>query len=141
IPGIYSVVNNVNGKCYIGSSYNLRRRRTDHLRALRDGKHPNKILQAAYKKYGEENFSFEFIEHVPDTSLLIKREQAWVDFMNPEYNICRQMVNSRLGVKLTKEQCDAIKAKGRKASPETRKKLSDSHKGYVIPKEQREKIA
>jgi hypothetical protein len=48
---------------------------------LRRNKHFNKYLQAAWNKHGENNFSFEVLELVADTSYLIEREQYWIDFL------------------------------------------------------------
>lgn len=64
--GIYKITNKINGKFYIGSSNNLRKRLQDHKRELRAGKHTNKHLQASWNKYGEDSFDFEVLEIVSD---------------------------------------------------------------------------
>jgi group I intron endonuclease len=61
ISGIYSIVNNINNKKYIGQSRNIKRRIYNHKYELRKNKHFNKHLQRAWNKYGEEHFSFEVI--------------------------------------------------------------------------------
>lgn len=60
--GIYKIENKVNGKVYIGSSNSIKRRWQKHKALLRHGKHQNSHLQAAWDKYGEDNFSFSVIE-------------------------------------------------------------------------------
>lgn len=117
ISGIYSIINLINGKCYIGSSINLKNRKYNHFYHLRKNNHINKKLQNSFDKHGEENFSFELVEILENKDNLIKTEQKWVDFFKPEYNICNQVVNSRLGIK---------------ASDETKRKMSISFKGRVI---------
>lgn len=62
ICGIYCIENLVNGKKYIGQSVNIERRKNRHFRELNSSKSPNKILQRAWNKYGEENFNFYVIE-------------------------------------------------------------------------------
>ena len=57
--GIYKILNTVNGKFYIGSTNNLRKRLYEHYRALNLGIHTNKHLQAAWIKYGKEGFKFQ----------------------------------------------------------------------------------
>lgn len=52
--GIYSFVNNVNGKQYIGSAKNLYLRLNEYL----SNRKFNRALQSANLKYGLENFSF-----------------------------------------------------------------------------------
>lgn len=42
--GIYKIMNNVNGKCYVGSSIDLHQRRLQHFAALKYNKHINKHL-------------------------------------------------------------------------------------------------
>ena len=52
--GIYSFINNINGKQYIGSAKDLYLRLNEHLSKRKS----NSALQAAILKYGLENFDF-----------------------------------------------------------------------------------
>jgi len=113
ISGVYQITNQVNGKHYIGSAVNLKRRHTQHQSALRHGRHKNPHLQAAWHKYGESAFGFTVLEYVEDSALLIPREQHFFDMLNPEYNIAPN-AGSNLG---------------RRFSAEIRKKVSEAHKG------------
>lgn len=45
--GIYRIINSVNGKCYVGSSIDLNRRRKEHFYHLENNSHPNIHLQNA----------------------------------------------------------------------------------------------
>ena len=92
--GIYSIINLVNNNIYIGSSVDIRKRMLSHFRVLRTGKHRNSHLQHAYNKYGEDKFQFSTIE-VVDKNSLIYKEQCWIDFFNPEYNIIRRADRSK----------------------------------------------
>lgn len=83
--GIYQIENKVNSKVYIGSSNNIERRWQKHKALLRHGKHQNSHLQAAWNKYGEDNFIFSIIELCSIDSLL-DREQYFINMINPEYN-------------------------------------------------------
>lgn len=74
--GIYAIVNRLNGKMLIASAINLEQAREEQLRLLRERRHPNKHLQAAYNKYGSEHFEFEVIERCP-FSALRDREDHW----------------------------------------------------------------
>lgn len=56
--GVYLISNNVNGKCYVGSTIHLDQRRKQHFSRLAHNKH----LQNAYNKYGKEAFEFEVLE-------------------------------------------------------------------------------
>jgi group I intron endonuclease len=59
--GIYKIVNEVNGKCYVGSSKNIKRRMHDHFISLTNGKHRNARLQNSWDRHGRDNFTFETI--------------------------------------------------------------------------------
>lgn len=86
ISGIYEIVNKVNGHRYIGSSINILNRWYDHKYDLRKQIHHSKYLQAAWNKYGAENFAFNIIKEC-DANILISQEQDYLDSMKPEYNI------------------------------------------------------
>ena len=101
--GIYSIINEVNGKFYIGSAVSIRKRWYNHRRGLNKGTHENKHLRRAWKKYGEGAFYFGVLEPVEDPTCLTDREQYWMDLLKPEYNIC-PTAGSSLGVKRTEEQ-------------------------------------
>lgn len=60
--GIYRIINKLNGRIYIGSSKEFKRRWKQHTYSLRSQKHQNKFLQADFNKCGEEAFVFEVVE-------------------------------------------------------------------------------
>lgn len=81
--GIYAIVNDVNGKLYVGKSINIERRIGDHFRLLRSNvrsKDCNRHLHAAFKKYGENSFSHRILESfdVIDDAVLSDRELYWM---------------------------------------------------------------
>ena len=51
--GIYKILNKINGKFYIGSAVNFKRRFARHKRLLNINCHPNEYLQNAWNKYWE----------------------------------------------------------------------------------------
>jgi group I intron endonuclease len=92
-------------------------------------------------KYGYSNFSLDILEYCkPD--LLIKREQYYIDLLDPEYNILK-VAGSVLGFKhseATKVQMSINNTGvnnplfGKKHSYETRKKIRESLKLNITPK-------
>lgn len=82
--GIYIIKNNITNECYIGQSKHIKSRMLDHKNKLKNNKHIYKngeptLLQKAWNKYGEENFSFDFVE-ICNEEDLNAREEYWIDF-------------------------------------------------------------
>lgn len=115
--GIYCFKNKVNNKIYIGSAKNLRKRLVQHLSNLRLNKHHSIHFQNAWNKYGEENFDYEVIELIEDVSILLVREQYYLNtilfaqeyiskesnkFLELGYNI-NPIASNRLGSKQSKK--------------------------------------
>jgi group I intron endonuclease len=85
--GIYKIVNKINGKYYVGSSKDVKHRWNDHIRDLRKNNHHNDYLQAAWNKYGEQSFEFQFIESVNEDELLLV-EQKYLDELKTQQHMC-----------------------------------------------------
>lgn len=137
--GIYLIVCSVSLHRYIGSAVNLNKRCAHHIAMLRANKHCNDHLQRAFNCYGEEAFSFEVLELVPDKQDLIVYEQHHIDTSRPEYNLCPIAGNS-LGYRHRDEdkKIMSAKAKARERSPhssETKEKMSRSNRGQKRPPE------
>lgn len=105
--GIYKITNWINGKFYIGSAVHFKKRWSIHKSQLNNKKHDNRHLQAAWNKYGTNQFIFHIIEFVDNLELLLEREQYWITLTN----CCDRMVGynlsptagSQLGIKRSAE--------------------------------------
>lgn len=84
IGGIYRIRNLATDECYIGSTFNLRSRRSFHQHKLVYGKHTG-LLQAAFDKHGPELFAFEVLI-ICEREWLSEYEWALIDRLNPAYN-------------------------------------------------------
>lgn len=120
--GIYTIINNINGRLYIGSAVNLKSRKDKHFWALAKCCHYNRYLQNAVVKYGLDAFSFHVIELVDDKSLLIQREQFYID-ETESYKVTN-------GYNLYPTAGSSL---GARHSDETRAKISDAHRGKKNP--------
>lgn len=144
--GIYRIINSSNGKCYVGSSIDINRRRLEHFSALLHNRHVNNHLQNAYNKYGRDSFIFEVIENLEITDNikedLLEREQFWIDNLRPEYNILL-VAGSTLGYHHTEETKQKISnsTKGVKKSAEHTKHIKEGQQGRVLTQEHKEKLS
>jgi group I intron endonuclease len=84
--GIYHIVCDVNGNEYIGRAYDVERRMRGHLDDLCASTHHNRNLQAAFKNYGEEHFSFTLLIPCPRHKC-VQYEQWYLDHHRPAYNL------------------------------------------------------
>jgi len=83
--GIYQIRNTRNGKIYIGSTNNFKRRKREHFTNLRLKKHDNIILQRSYNKNKNE-LVFE-IYFICAPNLCEFYEQRCLDILKNKYNI------------------------------------------------------
>jgi len=136
--GIYQIKNVINGNAYIGQSVELNRRSHDHFQRLKNNKHENGHLQNAFKKYGKENFVFDILLYCEPFELT-RYEQKIVDILEPQYNICKECVDSPKGIKRTEESKlkMSLAANGRKHTEETKRKISLANKGRKVSEEGR----
>ncbi len=73
--GVYAFINNVNGKLYVGSAFNLRKRLLEHVNGVKS----NIPLQRAFRKYGLYNFTFVIYEFYTSTNYkLTDLETAYI---------------------------------------------------------------
>lgn len=134
--GVYRWVNNLNGKTYVGSGVNLAKRLGSYYNKKELSRNPRPILDALLK-YGYNNFTLEILEYCPKT-ILLEREQFYLDLLVPEYNILKHAY-SLLGFKHSQESIEKLKAKI--ISPEHKEILSAVHKGKLVSDETKNKLA
>lgn len=147
--GIYSITNTVTGKQYIGQTGQAFDRRYWHHRwKLREGTHDNKHLQRSWEKYGEEAFVFNVVYVANSRENLDKLEQKYInefDTYKNGYNMTEGGSGKR-GCPMSERAKAIVGAKnrvhnlGKKASPETRAKMSRSSKHTRPTEEHKQKL-
>lgn len=108
--GIYRISNSIDGRIYIGSSKSLIKRFDLHKKSLVESnkKHHSSHLENFSRKYPDVCFIFEVIEIVEDLSLLLEREQHYLDTLKPfgknGFNIKRKAANSNGFIRASKDK-------------------------------------
>lgn len=92
--GIYIITCIPNGYIYVGrTKQNFNIRWSQHTSDLKYGKHCSPIFQNCFNKYGLHNFSFDVLERCEGVDL-VKREQYWIDLLQPNINISKNATAS-----------------------------------------------
>ena len=137
---IYQIKNLKTGQCYVGRTCDFTRRRRQHFKALKNGKHSSSFLQRAYNKYGDEAFQMEALCHGLSKEKAKSIEQKLLDqYYHELYNCSRSAVSSMAPgdkhTEATKRKMSAAKkgAKnafyGKQHTEEAKARMSASHKG------------
>ena len=131
--GIYAIKHTLSGNMYIGSSYSIKTRLSQHLNSLNNNKHHSKYLQNAWNKHNHNDFLALILETVVSRDELSKREQYWLDYYDSYKNgfNARPQADNFFGMEWSDEQNKARKESNVLAwkNTELRKKLSDKFKG------------
>lgn len=154
---------------YFGSTMCFKKRKQQHLYALKRKKHGNPFMQKAFNKHGYANFD---VMQIVDEEEVIAVEQMFIDehYGNKQCMNISPTAGSRRGVphseeskqklsiahkgrKLTEEQREAMRRRGvspqfreaanhfaRNRPPETIEKIRQNMIGHVVKKETRNKI-
>lgn len=141
---IYTITNTINGKQYVGlTTVKPERRLYEHQNNAKNGR--PEAIYCAMRKYGVEKFTFEIIDNAESIEELKELEVKWIDKLGT-YKIGYNMtiggdgLNDPSGEVIKKI---AHKLRGRKMSPETRKKLEpywESRRGVAKPQHVREAL-
>ena len=137
ICGIYSIINKIDNRVYIGSSTDIIRRWGVHRTSLRAGKHHAKALQRDWSLYGEDAFEFSVIEEI-DRACLRDREYSCIQqrqSVDRSYGYNSTHNTSTGGRTCSPETAELISKAltGRKISPEVRLKMGAVRRGCKFP--------
>lgn len=140
---IYLIVNNINGKTYVGK----RKFRFKTSTFSKDGyMGSGKAVKRAQKRYGIENFEKFLITYTSSEKDACEKEKFWIahykSLGKAEYNIslCQGGVIGRKCSEKQKEKMRKIMV-GRTISDETKKKISETLHGRHHSYEEKEKIS
>jgi len=126
--------NKLNGKKYVGSSVDLRRRLLEYYNVNRLLNEESMPINVALLKYGYHNFSLTILE-ICDTDGLMSREKHFFEVYSPEYNILKTPGSPSRGSgwKHSEAAIENMRAaaKIRSQSPENLAKLSAAQSSSI----------
>jgi group I intron endonuclease len=126
IHTIYKIVNNINGKIYIGYDSNWPKRKQSHLYHTKDR---NQYIYQAFRKYGTDNFTWEPIYQSKDGKHCL---QVMESYFIKEYDSFKNGYNLTLGGEGTL---------GRPTQQSTKNKISQALKNKPKTKEHIQKMS
>jgi len=89
INGIYSILNEKNGRVYIGKSNDCKKRKRMHFSSLLKGGHHNSEIQKDYNLFGLGAFTFRVLEVVfPDKKEMNFKETTWINRLKARDPAC-----------------------------------------------------
>lgn len=137
---VYSILNRVNGKQYIGGTIDTKSRWLNHKNSLNNNIHFNRCLQEDWNKFGENAFDFLLLEPVSAPDELVECELRWFLSLDNLYNINKPVGENHNGSwKMPSDEIKqqmSISRKGEKHflfgkhhTPETISKIVQARKG------------
>jgi group I intron endonuclease len=133
--GVYAI-QCVDGRTYVGSSFDVKTRCRKHREALLRGQNRNRPIQEAWVQLGAHAFRFSVLEAVPEGDLHAA-EQRWMDHFRDRgglFNVA-PMAGSNTGIKARAETKAKMTASriGKRAGQATLAKLSAAKAGDRHP--------
>lgn len=148
--GIYSITNTANGKRYIGQSTDIYGRMSNHKTRLKQNSHKNRSMQEDYNE-SKDLFLFETLCYCGKDDLddMEKHYISLYQSTNPEhgYNIesggyhhrdMSESTRKKLSERFSNGRANFL---GKKHSPESLAKMSQSHKGHKLSEETKRRMS
>ena len=136
--GVYLIHSPYSGRCYVGSSKNLKRRLQRHFNELRKNQHHSLALQLAYNKFGEKLKIGILLKFNGDilSIVRIKLEQFFIDNLNSVYNSSKFARSPMLDPKVVSRVSDTLQVVMKRR--DVRRKLSKKTTAYFAIQENRD---
>lgn len=128
---VYRFFLKADGRSYVGSTVDLRKRRNLHVCLLRSGRHSSVPLQNAWNKYGEDAFGFEVLQEgdFESDEQLRAKEGEWMGRF-PRLLNTAPVAGSILGIKRRPDTVEKMKRSliGQKRTDESRQRISEAQR-------------
>lgn len=142
--GVYVIKNMLNNKCYVGSTNNLERRKSEHKYYLSKQKHHCEPLQKDFDAYGSSCFEFKVLISTDSKDESENIEQSLLDCFHGDglYNTRNTTIgwstgkenhNSKYGISDSVKMKLSAKRKGTKMPEDVKKQISLTLTGKKKP--------
>lgn len=127
LMGIYSIVNKINNRTYVGLSTDILSRWRQHLRMLVSGQHHSFELQSDFDELGIKHFSFNILELCEEEQLR-EREIYWISKLNAETEGYNMTDKAYKPPALLVAENDQLKAENKELKNEIQKLTNEMQK-------------
>lgn len=136
---IYSIECKCNACKYIGCTYDLSKRKSEHLNELKRNRHYNSSLRDDFNKFGIDNFTFQILESDVSDESCSDREDFWINLyggINSSY-VYNNMTSYAKSDHMKQQLSRWYKGKthyetyGKERADKMRQLNSEKHKGRV----------
>ena len=137
---IYKITNTVNGKAYIGQTRHDAEKTRIPIHFAGKG---NRVIKNAIKKYGKDAFTYDILHDGIIPEFLNDLEKETIEKFNTVAPHGYNLTTGGEGTSFSLETRRKISEvhKGRKRSPEACRKMSEAHKGRKLSDETRRKMS
>jgi group I intron endonuclease len=101
IPGLYKITNNVTGRIYVGSSYDVKSRLATHMNLLKSWDHHNTDMVLDRALYGVDSFQAQVIAYCEPWMLYESEKKlleiVFISHKETTYNTDNQCNNRMIG--------------------------------------------
>jgi group I intron endonuclease len=131
---VYKITNLVNGKIYIGKTFNIEKRWAKHLEtAANPQRRSYSYIHKSINKYGVENFKIEIIEIDLSMEQVSERERLWIKELNSK--------DPNIGMNLTDGGEGTAGLKWSEESRDKKRGVNNPNFGKHLPESIKEKLS
>lgn len=136
ISGVYKITNVITNEFYIGCSTNIYKRWSSHKTRFKEksSKEYNKLLYAAMREYGINNFKFEILEEVNELEDIFEREKIHIIKLDAYENGYNEHANGENHGRAKLTAQDVVDIRERYGEQETKRSVYIDYSNKISPR-------
>lgn len=129
---VYLLEHQPSGRVYVGQTGQPRTRWYGHASKLRRGIHENQYLQRSWAKHGEDAFEFMVLGQYDTPAECHEAEMFYIDWFRQQDLSFNATAGGERETGRIISEADRARRRAYRATPETRRRLSEAHRGQVV---------